>query len=339
MADANQFPIANLSYSNLIATANRVQTRRTALTVLEKSLHMNEFFKKDNFERQNGRMVEFYRPQNFSDAPLTTSTEGSFPTGLSYSNRTVRFAMGQYTDYVMFSTAEIDFSPTPDLQDAAERLGYRGAKRVDDLARAVVDNEKPNMTLSPLATYLGLRDLRNVRTQLKNASVKGLSKFGGMYGCLASPVATYDLTNDPTAGSLLDVQKYTGDQSSNTNLKYAVSTDHIATAANCHIIESNNVTVEVGSPNTYYTYFFGEEAFCASTLSVRTPVLEQRTPMQNRFNIFTERVDKPTSSDPTKEVGGFASYNFYYVAGCLDGPTMIGGTYRARIMPVQSTVA
>jgi len=333
------FPVGNGSNSQTIATANRVQTRKKALSVLEKSLHFTEVAKPDQFERQNGKIVEFYRPANFSDATLVPTTETDLGTGLTYGNRIVRASMGNYTDYVMFTTAQLDFSPTPDLNDAADRLGYRGAKRVDDLMRACIDAEYEGMKVTALATYFTMRDCRNIRHRFKNSSIPGQSKFGGMYPCIASPVVTYDLTNDPTSGGFIDVNKYQRSASTPVT-KYPVNDDHLTDVANCYIIESNNVYTRTSSNITYYrTYFFGDEGFAASTLNIKAPPLEQNSPMKARFTINTVTSGQPTKDDPEGLIGGFASYNIYFAPLCLDGNQYTGGTYRAATIEHQSTVA
>jgi N4-gp56 family major capsid protein len=334
------FPVGNLSSSSLIATANKVQMRKQALGVLEKSLHFASVCKPDAFERQNGKIVEVYRPVNFSDAALTPSTEGDVPTGLAYNNRTLRYAMGNYTDYVMFSTAEMDFSPTPDLRDAGQRLGYRGAKRVDDLTRQAMDVSYGTVAVSPLATYFVIKDCRNIRTRFKNASVPGQSKFGGMFPTIASPVVTYDLTNDPTSGGWTDINKFSRPNAKGV-LSYPVMDDHLLDAANCYIIESNNVrtTTSSGGATEYWTYFFGDECFLASTLNVKAPPLTQPSPAKARFNVHLSTEGTPTKDDPTGEIGGFASYNIYFATGAIDEAAMWGGTARMAIMKHQSTVA
>ena len=335
------FPVGNLSSSGTIATANKVQMRKQSLSVLEKSLNFPEVCKPDAFERQNGRIVEFYMPTNFDDASLSQATEGDVPTGLTYKNRTLRYSMGNYTDYVMFSTAELDFSPTPDLKDAGDRLGYRGAKRVDDLTRQAMDVEYPSVAVTPLATYATMRDLRLIRTRFKNSGMKGQSKFGGLFPCLMSPVVTYDLVNDPTSGGYTDVMKREHATSSPVT-KYPVMDDHLLDVNNCYVIESNNVktsTAQSGATE-YWTYFFADEAFAASTLNVKAPPLKQPSPNPARFNIHMETTSgKPDRSDPTGEIGGFASYNIYYATGCLHGSAYLGDSPRFAIMKHQSTVA
>lgn len=329
------FPITNTTISALIPTANAIQYKREALDVLEKSRYFNEVMKPDKAEKQEGRTVQWYRPQNFADASLATDTDGDNPTQLNYSNRIVQATLGNYTDWVAVSTYLQDTSPTPDLQDASERLGYRGALRMDGLYRAVIDAEYPGMSLTSLSGYLTVRDLRNARTQLANANVSGMRKFGGDFGCLASPLTTYDLVNDPTASGLADITKYNTDVKNSALVTYKAN-GFIASIAGCHVQETTNgKVVSSGGTNSYYVYVIGEGAFGHVSLNVKSPIFGD--PMKARFNIFMGK-GGPGPWDPTGQMGGFASYNVYTTAVCLEGPGSIGGSYRARIMSVASTV-
>jgi N4-gp56 family major capsid protein len=331
------YPLVNNTTSVLIPTANAIQYKREALSVLEKTLRFNTLMKPDNAQKQSGRTVQWYRPSNFSAASLAQDTDGDGPTQLTYGNRTVQATLGLYTDWTAVSTYLMDTSPTPDLQNACERLGYRGALRMDSLYRAVIDNEFPGMTLASLSGYLMVKDLRNARTQLANADVTGMSKFGGDFGCLASPLATYDLVNDPTAGGLADIIKYNTNVNDSSLVRYKPN-GFIASIAGCHVMETTNAkVVSSGGTNSYYTYVIGDEAFGSVSLNVKAPAVGEGSDMRNRFNVHTGK-GGPGPWDPTGQLGGFCSYNVYTTGVCLDGNAMIGGTYRGRIMSVLSTV-
>lgn len=328
------FPITNTTTSVLIPTVNAIQYKREALDVLEKTRHFNEVFTDDKAEKQNGRTVMWYRPQNFATASLAPDTDGDNPTQLGYANKQVPATLGNYCDWVAVSTFMQDTSPTPDLQDASERLGYRGALRMDTLTRSVLDAEFVGMTLTSLSGYLTVRDLRNARTQLKNSDVRPQRKFGNRFPVIASPLTTYDLVNDPTVGGYLDIMKYNTDVKASPLVQYNLD-DGLADVAGCRIIETTNGKVVAGSPNNYYVYILGEGGFGKVSLNVKAPTFGD--PMKARFNIYMGK-GGPGPWDPTGQMGGFASYNVYYTAACLDGNAAWGGTYRGKIMSVQSSV-
>lgn len=330
------YPISNATTSVLIPTANQIQYRREALDVLEKSRHFDEVMKPDKAEKQMGRTVQWYRPSNFSSASLAPDTDGDGPTQLAYANRPIQATLGQYTDWVSVSTFLMDTSPTPDLQDASERLMYRGALRMDSLNRAVIDAEFSGMTLTSLSGYLTARDLRNARTQLKNADVKPQRKSGNRFSVIASPLTTYDLVNDPTTGGLADIIKYNTNVNDSPLVRYNMD-DGLADIAGCRVIETTNgKVVTSGGTNSYYTYVLGEGGFGTVSLNVKAPNTGS-DPQKARFNIMMGKGGHGPW-DPTGQMGGYCSYMVYTTAVCLDGNAMIGGTYRGRIMSVSSSV-
>lgn len=333
------YPLANITSSPLIPTANAIIQRRTALDVLEKSRHFGEVCQDDAIGKQEGRTVQFYRPSNFSTAALTEAVEGDIPAGLSYANRPVKATLGRYTDWVGVSTALEDTSPTPDLQNASERLGYRGALRVDNLTRAVIDAEQPGMSQSVLASTgnIAVRDLRASRTLLKASDVMPQSKFGNRFVTIMSPLISYDLVNDPTIGGYADIMKY------NTNVKESALVtynmdDGLADVAGCRVIESTNVKSTTVSGTTYYdVYVLGQGGFGKVTLKGKAPEVGSNA-NKARFNVYTMK-GGPGPWDPTGELGSFCAYNFWYTAVCLDGNPMIGGTYRGKILRPSSSIA
>lgn len=333
------YPIGNLTYSAGLPQAQAIIQRRTALDVLEKSLRFPEACFDDKVAMQQGRTVQWYRPNNFPTASLAPAVEGDIPTGLIYTARTIRATLGNYTDYVALSSFLTDTSPTPDLQDAGDRLGYRGALRVDDLTKRVIDAESTGTAQAPLGTYLTAKDLRNSRTQLSNANVQGMAKHQGMFWTVMSPVNSYDLVNDPTVGGLLDITKYNMDVEASNLVRYQKS-GYLKPISGCLPIESTNVTTTTSGGNTYYrVYVFGEGGYGKVTLNIKQPQMNSGGGQPARFNVTIQKGQGPTPYDPTGEMGGFASYNFDYTACCMDGNPMIGGTHRNKTIDIQSSVA
>jgi N4-gp56 family major capsid protein len=332
-------PLTNITSSALIPTANAKVLRKTALDVLEKSRHFGSCCFDDAIGKQEGRKVVWYRPQNFAAAGLTIAVEGDIPSGLTYSNREVTAVLGNYSDWVGVSTFLMDTSPTPDLQDASERLGYRGALRVDNLTRAVIDAEYIGMQQAALAPsgMLRVADLRAARTLMKNQDVKPMKASGNRFRTVISPVIGFDVINDPNIGGYGDIVKFNQNVTQTPLVNYDMD-DGLMDIAGCRILESTNVkTVVSGSTTSYYTYIIGEGAFGAVTMSARMPKVGN-DPQKARFNLYMGK-GGPGPWDPTGEMGGFASYNFYYSAVCADGNPSIGGVYRGRIISTTSSIA
>lgn len=326
--------ITNISSAAGIPTASSVVLRKQALDVIEQDLYHMEAAMEDRMEQQNGRVVKFYRPDNFAAASLATDTEGAEKSALTYSEREVAFALGKYSDWTAVSGFIQDTAPTPVLNNAAERLSYRGKLRFDNLMKAIYDAEAPGMTMTALATNLVVNDLRNARTQMRQQSVKPQRKFGNRFLVHAAPVVLFDLVRDPAAGGYLDIIKRNG-MSENSRLFDYNLDNNFADIAGCHIRECTNVTVNTSvTPNLYRVYIHGEGGFVSSTLRGRNT----QTPETARFTCHVEKTGID-GWNPTGEMGGFASYQAYWTGGNIAGNATIGDVYRDRIFDIASSVA
>lgn len=326
--------IANVTSASGVPTANAVRLRKEALDVLEQDLYHMDVAMPDNYEAQSGRVVKAYRPDNFSAASTSTDTEGAEKSALTYSEREVAFALGQYSDWVAVSGFLMDTSPTPTLTNAKDRLSYRARLRFDNLMKAIYDSEAAGMTLSALSTTLVVNDLRNARTQMRANSVKPQKKFGNRFVAHVHPVSVYDLLRDPAAGGLLDLVKYNQNVNNTALMTYNMDND-IADVAGCTIKECTNVTVtNDGTYNYYRTYVHGEGGFMSSTLRGKNT----QTPETSRFNCFVGSTGIE-GWNPTGEMGGFASYKSYWTGGCVAGNAIIGDVYRSRVMDIRSSIS
>jgi N4-gp56 family major capsid protein len=209
-------------------------------------------------------------------------------------------------------------------------LGYQGGLTVDTITRTVIDNEYSGSSLTAQSTYLKVADLRNARSQLQAVDVEPMED--GNFLAIAHPFATYDIVNDPAAGGLADIRKYTNPEVLN---RYE-DRGEITVVAGCKLIESTNVKIVNGSPNTYAMYVFGKNGVGAVDLEGRGPnkVVD---PTKQRFAIKTIRGGN-SIADPEGVIGAAVSYNFVYTVVVLEGPTGIGGVYRFRQFRTASSI-
>jgi N4-gp56 family major capsid protein len=224
-----------------------------------------------------------------------------------------------------------DTAIDPIVQSAAELLGYQGGLSVDTITRNIIDAET-----GALATMLGatfrVADLRNQRSQLQAVDVEPMAS--GEFFCVMHPFVSYDLVNDPAAGGLADIFKYTAP--STTPLVKYEDRGLITHVAGCKVVESTNTKFTSGSPNKYRVYVFGANAIGAVDLEGRGPN-KITDPKKQRFSINTIK-GEPSIADPEGVIGAAVSYNFVYTVVALDGPASIGGVYRYRFIDASSTI-
>lgn len=333
------FPLVNITSSPTLPTANQIVYKKTALDVLEKNLIMPDAAKDDSIGKQQGRTVQWFRPQNFGAPSLAQNNEINIPTGQTLVTKIKTATLGLYTDWVGIGKFLQDTSPLPDIQWASERLMYSYALRMDNLTRAVYDSMQPLTAATPQAGvdgYLTIQDGRAQKHILWNSDVKGMMKHQGKFLWMMNPLNAYDILKDPTVGGFTDLVKY------NTSVRDTplfVYNDNVIDAgvAGCRIVVTTNVTSVSSGGNTYYrSYIMGEGGYGKVTLSGSGPGA-----MSGEFrDRLTIHIGNGGFSgwDPTSNLGQFCAYRGYYTCAPLAGDAQIGDTIRNKTIDARSSI-
>lgn len=322
-------PATNLTTTATVAHGATVFYKKTGLDILQKKFRFGMAAMKDVVPKQSGRTVQWFRYSNLA-ASTTVATEGTVGTGLALTSHILTATVSQYADYITVSDLLADTIIDPIVQNAAERLGYRAGLSVDTIVKNVLNAENTGMAQTVLATYLRVADLRNARHQLQAVDVEPLED--GNFLAISHPFNTYDVVNDPAAGGLADIVKYTGPKDS-ALVKYE-DRGLVATVGGCKLIESTNIAV---AATLYRTYVFGKNAYGIVDLEGRGPT-QIVDPTKQRFAIRTIRDRGDNIANPEGLIGAAVSYNFVFTSVVLEGPAGIGGTYRAKQIDAASTV-
>lgn len=312
----------------------QVYYKKKGLDRLQKKFVFRDACMDDVLPKQVGRTVQFYRYNNLGTV-TTNTTEGTVGSPISVSSRVVTATVSQYTSFITVSDLLLDTGPDPMVQNASELLGYQGGYTVDTITRNIIDAEATQAQSTspgqaPLSTNFRVADLRNARTQLQSNDVEPFED--GNFLAYASPFTTFDLVNDPAAGGLADIFKYT--QPGKTPLVSYEDRGQVTTVAGCKLIESTNV--KSWGSSVYRVYVFGKGGVGAVDLEGRGPN-KVSDPSRQRFKINVTK-GGPQIADPEGVIGAAVSYNFVYTVVCLDGPSSIGGQYRFRVIDATSSV-
>ena len=326
------FPTAdNLTSSAGLAHLQMVYYSKKGLDRLMKKFVFRTAAQHDMLPKRSGRTVQFFRYTNFTPG-TTPTTEGSSGTSLNLTSRVLQATVSQYSAFITVSDLLRDTAIDPVVTSASELLSYRAGLSVDTITRSVIDAESAGTALSPQATNLRVADIRNARHQLQANDVRPFDN--GEFLVFSHPFVTYDLVNDPDAGGLADIFKYTEPKSSPL-VKYA-DRDLLTSVAGCRVIETTN-TWSGGSPVKYRTYVFGANGIGCVDLEGRGPS-DVRDPAKQNFKINVIPGDLSVAN-PEGKIGAVVSYNFVFTTVVLDGPAGIGGTYRYRTIDTESTIA
>ena len=326
-------PLNNTTLSKTLAHYATVYYKKRGLDRLMKKFHFDRPCEHDILPRQSGRVVQFFRYNNMAANTTPKSPEGAVGTSQSVSSRVLTAYVSQYSDFITLSDLLVDTAIDPVVQSMAELLGYRAGLSVDTITRTIIDAEFSNASVSPLDTTnnkIATADFRNVRAILTGADVEPFDD--GYFIAIMHPYVTYDLLNDSTANSLIDIQKYTKVPG---EMVKPEDRGHLATVAGFKIYESTNVWTQA-TPARWRAYFFGKGGVGCVDLEGRGPN-RITDPKKQRFDVSVIRGER-SIYDPEGIIGAAVSYKFVYTAVVLEGPSGIGGTYRFRLMNAASGV-
>lgn len=324
-------PAGNLTSSPGLAHLQAVYYRKKALDRLQKKFVFMDACDKDSLPKASGRTIQYFRYVNFS-ANTTPTTEGTVGTSLSLSSKIVSATISQYTSFITISDLLQDTALDPIVTNAAELLGYQAGLSVDTMTHNVIDAEFPGSSQALLSTYARVADLRAARHALQAVDVQPMEN--GEFFAVAHPFVTYDIINDPAAGGLADISKYTDPD--RASLFRNEDRGLITHVGGCRLIESTNVKVTTGSPNKYRMYIFGRHGVGRVDLEGSGPS-DVRDPRMQRFRINVIK-GQPQVADPEGVIGAAVSYNFKFNVTVLDGPPGIGGTYRFKQIDAISSI-
>jgi len=324
-------PAGNTTSSAGLAHLANVYYRKKGLDRLQKKFVFRDATMKDMIPKQVGRTVQFFRYINFG-ANTVPTTEGVVGTSLSLTSHVVGATVSQYTAYITVSDLLQDTAIDPIVQNASELLGYSAGLTVDTIVRNVLDAEFSNASQSLLGTFTRVADLRNSRSQLQANDV--LPMEDGEFFAIFHPFSTYDIVNDPAAGGLADIFKYT--QPEKQPLVKYEDRGLVTHVAGCRLVESTNVLKTAGSPNKYRGYVFGRNGIGCVDLEGRGPS-DINDPTKQRFKINVVK-GEPSIADPEGVIGAAVSYNFVFCGVVLEGPAGIGGNYRFRLLDTVSSI-
>lgn len=281
--------------------------------------------------RQQGKTLRMYRYNLLGTNTSENTAEGTVGTSLSnISSRVVDCKVAQFDDFISVSDFHLATDTANTLEEYSRLLSIRAAVSVDTIIRNMFDANTASTNITLTGTAFQRKDLSLFRTKLQAVDVKPMED--GNFLVILHPNITYDLQNDPSAGQLLDIAKYT--DPNYARLEKMEDRGFITTSMGCKVYESTNTYVSGG---TYRVYAFGNRCAGVTNLADMGPS-DIQDPSTQRFKINVVRGGTPTIYDPTGVLGGAVSYKFYFGTAVLEGPNGIGGVYRYRTADPTTTV-
>jgi N4-gp56 family major capsid protein len=336
-------PASNLTSTSSITHLATVYYKKRALDNLMKKFIFSEVCIKDSLPKMNGKTVQWYRYIPSAMLPSgtpATKTEGTVGTGMGLTTVTVSATVSQYADFASVSDMLKETAIDPVMDNAADMMSYRASYIVDTVTRIEIDS--PNSTVINSATnagqvllgaYYRAADARSTRHQLQGLEVQPMQSgpARGSYMGIIHPYVSYDLVNDPAAGGLMDILKFTKPEQFISNEDRA----HVADVGGVKFWENNNVATFLDTVNKWRVYVFGEGGVGVVDLAGAGPK-RVKDPSKERFNLNIIP-GEAGPADPEGVIGGWVSYNFKFVAKVLD-TVALSGQYRYRMVDAPSSI-
>lgn len=326
-------PGANTSGSTILAHLQGYALQKTALGALRPKFVFYDLCEHDVLGLREGKTRRFYRYTNLA-SNTTTVPEGVVGTSVSMSpSKTLDATVAVYEDFMTISAIMRDTAPDALIDKMAEEMGFRAGLTIDNVSRTVIDAESGALG-STLGTYMTVRDFRaQGQGILPGADVEPMDS--GWFEAICHPYNAFDIVNDPSAGGLQDLFKYTSpDKSGTTKIE---DRGLVAMVGNVRIKQSTNVKKTTGSPNQWRAYVVGKQALGTVSLSGYVPNQIQ-DPNKQTFKVTKKILNDTELANPTGSVGGFVSYRFATVTKVLEGASPMGGTYRYSMFDAPSSI-
>lgn len=289
--------------------------QRKAEENLKGNLATYPLFDRVPLPTRNGKVMQFF--QNNLMTPNTTPVSEGTP-GLPRANGNIfgTVEIQQYADYVTFSDLLVETSISEIVKDTAEELGFSAARAVDVLNYAQMDATSDaiaasqiDLLPSPLPEYFTASVGRQIASSLQSQNVK--PKESGYFAGVMHPLVAFDLTNDNTAGGVLDILM----RNDYDRLKKGIQGNKVLTLDGIAWIMSTYVPTtadyESGGEIAYSSYAVGKRAFLCTSLSFT------KVPGEANFMPTIRTYNGEQLVDPAGLIKASAAYNFKYATYVL----------------------
>jgi len=259
--------------------------------------------------KRTGRVNQFYG-QKPMVAATSTLTEGISGPSLNLSQVTSTVFMNEYGDWIGISNVANDMFISPIVIDATRNLGYRGALTGNATAATQFDATATADSTSVIDLldneFFIANVLRRAETSLVNNNVPG--RESGLFTTFMSPLVSYDLFADNSAGGAVDALKRVpfGVKELQDGI---VRGYQILEWAGCRVIRTTTCSSFANYPSSgktgYGTYVVGKEAMLASELSGVS------APRDPNYKVRVKTLTDIDLSNPMLQTAAIVSCDFF----------------------------
>jgi hypothetical protein len=273
-------------------------------------------------DENSGNKLVLFMYQNLPAPPLTQAPEGTIQTGLTVSVVQNTSTIGNYADYANVSSFALQTAIDPVLEELGTQMAYRLAQVINLILQntadgaAVVDPLVSSLSKTG-ATPLETTDITAAAQSLQ--SVNALAFENGQYAGVIHPLEVGDILVDKSNNSLVDVLKRSAEGQEKLKELPAPDGDNV-TVIEWGGVRFHQSTLVHKTPNydgttftALRTYVIGENGLIGISFGAKENTQIGDGDWRN-IQVWVRRITEPSGYDPSKMIGGFASYNTMYTA-------------------------
>jgi hypothetical protein len=264
-----------------------------------------------------GNKLALFMYQNLPAPPLTQAPEGTIQTGLTVNVVQNTSTMGNYADYANISTYALQTAIDPALEALGVQMAYRLAQVINLIIQNTADGAgaiDPAVVHIPIdATGLIAQDITSMSQSL--ASVNALPFENGRFTGVIHPLIVGDILISTQPNGITDVLKRTAE--GQERLRELPSPDGDAVSVidwgGVSFHQSTLVKVTPGTPPKLRTYVIARDGVIGVSFGAKENTQIGDGDWRN-LQIWVKRLTEPSGYDPSRMIGGFASYNTMFTA-------------------------
>jgi len=281
-------------------------------------------------DENSGNKLVLFMYQNLPAPPTTQAPEGTIQTGLTVSVVQNTSTIGNYADYLNISTYALQTAIDPALEALGVQAAYRLAQVVNTITQNTVDGANAVDALVGHLSKTGSATLATTDITAAVQSLQGVNALpfeDGRYFGIVHPFGVGDVLVDKNNNSLVDVLKRTAQ--GNERLKELPAPDGDAVTVldwgGATFFQSTLVKQTANYSGTTQiglrTYLVGKDGCIGISFGAKENTQIGDGNWRN-LNVWVRRLTEPTGYDPSRMIGGFASYNTMYTATLPPDPVM-----------------
>jgi hypothetical protein len=273
-------------------------------------------------DENSGNKLVLFMYQNLPAPPLTQAPEGTIQTGLTVSVVQNTSTMGNYADYANISSYALQTAIDPALEALGVQMAYRFAQVINLILQNTADGAALVDPLVDSLSKTGSAPITTVDITAAAQSLQGVNALpfeNGFYTGVIHPFAVGDILADKTNNSLVDVVKRTAEGVEQIKELPAPDGDNV-TILEWGGVRFHQSTLVKQTPDydgttdtALRTYIIGKDGVIGVSFGAKENTQVGDGDWRN-LNVWVKRITEPSGYDPSRMIGGFASYNSMYTA-------------------------